>query len=123
MKKNLPSRRKFLKIGITAGAGALLVGGSKMLSAFTETEPKETGEKVKVLSADGKLMDVDKGHLCCAPVSNKEAREGIPDKKMVMVIDLAKCRNARKCLAGCQSMHMLPPHMDWIKFYLMRDTE
>jgi molybdopterin-containing oxidoreductase family iron-sulfur binding subunit len=123
MKNNLPSRRKFLKLGVAAGAGALFVGGSKVLSAFTKDNPKDTGEKVKVLTQDGKLLDVDKGHLCCPPVSNKEARQGIPDKKMVMVIDLAKCRNARKCLEGCQNMHMLPPHMDWIKFYLMRDTE
>ena len=123
MKKNLPSRRNFIKLGVAAGASALIVSGSKMLSAFTQPETKETGEKVKLLTQDGKLVDVDKGHVCCAPVTSQEARQGIPGKKMVMVIDLAKCRNARKCLAGCQSMHMLPPHMEWIKFYLMRDGQ
>ena len=116
MKNKLPSRRNFLKLGVTAGAGALLLGGGKLFSAFTDPKNKATGEKVKVLTQDGKLVDVDKGHMCCAPVSNQEARQGMPGKKMVMVIDLAKCRNARKCLQGCQNMHFLPPHMEWIKF-------
>jgi Fe-S-cluster-containing dehydrogenase component len=123
MKDKTPSRRKFLKLGVAAGAGALIVGGSKMLSALTEKESKETGEKIKVLTQDGKLVEVDKGHTCCEPVSSQEARQGIPGKKMVMVIDLAKCRNARKCLEGCQNMHNLPRHMEWIKFYLMRDSQ
>ena len=123
MKNNVPSRRKFLKLGVAAGAGALVLGGSKVLSAFTDHDSKQSGEKIKVLTQDGKLVEVDKGHTCCAPVTNQEARQGMPGKKMVMVIDLAKCRNARKCLQGCQNMHMLPPHMEWIKFYLMRDSD
>jgi molybdopterin-containing oxidoreductase family iron-sulfur binding subunit len=122
MKNNLSSRRKFLKMGMVTGASALFLGGSKILTAFTGNVSKGTGEKIKVLTQDGKLVDVDKEHMCCMPVSNQEARKGIPGKKMVMVIDLAKCRNARKCLQGCQGMHNLPPHMDWIKFYLMRDS-
>ena len=122
MKNNSSSRRNFIKLGVATGASALFFGGTKILSAFTGNESKMKGEKIKVLTQDGKLVDVDKEHMCCAPVSNQEARQGIPGKKMVMVIDLAKCRNARKCLQGCQSMHNLPPHMDWIKFYLMRDS-
>jgi molybdopterin-containing oxidoreductase family iron-sulfur binding subunit len=78
---------------------------------------------MKVLTPDGKLVEIDKGHACCQPATNMEARQGLPDKKMVMVVDLAKCRNARKCLEGCQEMHFLPPHMEWIKFYLLRDSE
>jgi len=122
MKNDNPSRRKFLKLGAAAGASALFLGGGKILSALNAHDSKQTGEKIKVLTQDGKLVDVDKGHMCCTPVTNTEARQGIPGKKMVMVIDLAKCRNARKCLEGCQNMHGLPPHMEWIKFYLMRDS-
>jgi len=122
MKNSNPSRRKFLKLGVTAGASALFLGGGKILSAINNHDSKQPGQKIKVLTQDGKLMDVDKAHICCAPVTNEEARQGIPGKKMVMVIDLAKCRNARKCLGGCQKMHGLPPHMEWIKFYLMRDS-
>jgi Fe-S-cluster-containing dehydrogenase component len=124
-KDNNSSRRKFLKLGIAAGATALIGGGGKMLSAASGTgQPSgETGEKVKLLSPDGSMVEVDKGHCHTCPATGKEAREGIPNKKMVMVIDLARCRNARKCLEGCQEMHHLPPHMDWIKFYLLRDSQ
>jgi Fe-S-cluster-containing dehydrogenase component len=123
MKKKSPSRRSFLKLGIAVGATALIGSGSKLMSAITGLESPESGDKVKVLTQDGKMVEVDSAHLCCQPVSNMEARIGIPNKKMVMVIDLAKCRNARKCLQGCQGMHNLSPQMEWIKFYLMRDSQ
>ncbi len=125
MKKNPTSRRKFLKAGLVVGAGIVLAAGDKVFSALSdhsEEDPAGTGEKVKLMTTDGKLVDVDKAHVCCSPVSNAESRIGIPGKKMVMVIDLAKCRNARECLKGCQKMHNLPPHIEWIKFYLMRDS-
>jgi Fe-S-cluster-containing dehydrogenase component len=123
MKSRSSNRRNFLKLGIAAGATALIASGGNVLSAITNPENKETGEKMKLLTPDGKLVEVDKGHVCCQPASNLESRQGLPNKKMVMVVDLAKCRNARKCLKGCQKMHHLPPHMEWIKFYLMRDSE
>jgi Fe-S-cluster-containing dehydrogenase component len=123
MKSRTTTRRNFLRLGIAAGATALLASGSKVISAISDPVSKETGEKIKVLTPEGILVEIDKGNACCQPASVLEARQGFPDKKMVMVIDLAKCRNARKCLAGCQKMHFLPPHMEWIKFYLMRDTE
>ncbi len=123
MKRRSTSRRNFLKLGFSAGAAALIASGGNMISAISNPANAETGEKMKVLTPKGKLVEIDKGHACCQPASVLEARQGLPDKKMVMVIDLSKCRNARKCLQGCQKMHFLPPHMEWIKFYLMRDTE
>ena len=126
MEKNSNStRRNFLKLGLAAGATALIGGGGKVLSAVSNPEPasKETGEKVKLLSPDGTLVEVDKGHCHACPATGKEARQGIPNKKMVMVVDLARCRNARKCLEGCQSMHHLPPRIEWIKFFLLRDSK
>lgn len=115
------SRRKFLKFGLTAGAGVVISGG--VLHALTSNAETETGEKVKLLSPDGKLVEVDKSQCHECPATGKEARQGIPNKKMVMVIDLARCRNARKCLEGCQKMHNLPPMIQWIKFFLLRDSE
>ena len=123
MKRRSNSRRNFLKLGFSAGAAALIASGGNVISAISNPANAETGEKMKVLTPEGKLVEIDKGHACCKPASVLEARQGLPDKKMVMVIDLSKCRNARKCLQGCQKMHFLPPHMEWIKFYLMRDTE
>lgn len=117
------SRRNFLKAGILAGTGALLGGSSKVLSLATGESNAPSGEKTTLLTKDGKLVEVDNAHVCCAPASVMDAREGLPGKKMVMVVDLSKCRNARKCLQGCQKMHFLPPHMEWIKFFLLRDSE
>jgi molybdopterin-containing oxidoreductase family iron-sulfur binding subunit len=56
-------------------------------------------------------------------VSREEARMGIPGKKFVMVIDLAKCKNARKCVSACQKMHHLPEDKEWLSVKLMKDSE
>lgn len=120
-KRTATSRRELLKMGIALGAGSVV---SKLLfSKNSQTKSDNPSEKVKLLSQTGELVEVEKEHICCAPVSNKEARQGIPYKKMVMVIDLAKCRNARKCIEGCQKMHHLPPSVEWIKMYLLRDSK
>ncbi len=43
-------------------------------------------------------------------------------KKVVMVID-AKCKNARKCVEACQEGHHLPKDHEWIKVYLLQNSE
>ena len=112
------SRRDFLKKGILAGAGAL-AGGALLSSCSKE----ESGEMVKVLTADGQLLEVDKSSLKSTKEIRKEARQGIPGRKFVMVIDLAKCANARKCITACQEHHHLPPDIEYMKVYLMQDSE
>ncbi len=49
--------------------------------------------------------------------------EEVPLQKFVMVIDLAKCRNARKCVEECQKAHHLPPNQEFMKVYLMQESE
>lgn len=56
-------------------------------------------------------------------VPAKKSKQSIPDKKFVMVIDLGKCINARKCVEKCQNAHQLPPHQELMKVYMMQDTE
>ena len=51
-------RRRFLKFGVLAG-GATLAGLVVQKNLMGDT-PSESGEKVKVLTADGKLVEVDK---------------------------------------------------------------
>lgn len=121
------SRRKFLKQGITLGAAAI-AGTGLVKGIQTKAHEHEGGEKVKVLTTDGKLIEVDKSMVmdapsCKAPAQGEDARNGIPGRKFVMVIDLAKCANARKCITGCQSGHKLAPHQEWITVNLMRDTK
>jgi len=122
--KNLErSRRDFFLKKVPAALGALTVGGLLAEACKTPVEtPEEEGEKVSVLAPDGTLVQVDKAAMKPMPVSPTEARQGIPGKKFVMVIDLARCRNARKCVSGCQEMHNLPPEDEWIKVFLMQDS-
>jgi len=118
------SRRNFLK-KIGAGAGALSVtaiAGASMLDSGSKTK---SGEKVKLLSPDGTLVEVDKDDIKPAEklvAEHKEAaREGLPNRKFTMVIDLARCKNARKCVDACQEGHLLPKDHEWMKLYLLQD--
>ena len=52
-----------------------------------------------------------------AHVPPKESRKGIPNRKFVMVIDLAKCKNARNCVESCQKAHNLDYHEEFIKIF------
>ena len=115
-------RRDFLRnaaLGLTAaacGSAACSCGGKE----------KAEGEKVVLLSPEGELVTIDSSHLRQAPktvaVSNEEARQGIPGRKFVMVIDLAKCKNARKCVTACQKMHHTPEPVEWLSVRLMKDS-
>jgi Fe-S-cluster-containing dehydrogenase component len=119
-KKDKQSRRKFFAKTIPAAIGA--IGGAGLLAQSCQPNEPE-GEKVSLLSPDGTLVQVDKSAMSAVTsVSSAEARQGIPNKKFVMVIDLARCRNARKCISKCQSMHHLPPEDEWIKVFLMQDS-
>ena len=118
--KKRNSRRKFLKNGLSIGVGATATG---MFSSCSDE--KGSGEKVRVMTTDGKLMEIDASQLneSADLVSNEEARKGDPNREYVMVIDLARCRNARKCVEVCQRMHNLPSEDEWIKVFYMKDSE
>ena len=57
-------RRNFLKLGFLT-AGLTIAGGGiqKVLSDQEEPASKETGEKVKLLTPEGKLVEVDSAYL------------------------------------------------------------
>lgn len=114
-------RRNFLKLSLLAG-GATIAG-----LGFAEAAPpkKVSGEKVKVLTADGRLLEVDAElvtHHAAEDAAMMNIREGVPGRKFVMVIDLARCGNERKCIEGCQKMHNVLPPVEWIKVHRMQDT-
>jgi molybdopterin-containing oxidoreductase family iron-sulfur binding subunit len=115
-------RRNFLKLGLLT-AGLTIAGGG--LQKVLSDEKEESGEKVKVLTAEGKLLEVDSSHLnehhhCGA--SPRDSRKGVPGKKYVMVIDLSRCKNALKCQKACQKHHFLPEQDKWLKVYKMQDA-
>ena len=122
--KDSSSRRKFIrKFGLSLGSVA--VAGTAMAAAGSSSD--ESGEKVMLLSADGKLVEVDRASIRMAKAETREqikkSHKGIPDRKFVMVIDLSKCKNARKCVDACQEGHMLPKDHEWIKIQLLQDSE
>jgi len=121
-KEGESSRRNFLLKNIGAVAGTVV--GASLLAACKHNDSADTGEKMKLLDTNGNLVEVDKGHvLCCNTPTAKEVRKGIPGRHFVMVIDLSRCRNARKCVSSCSKMHMLPANHEWIKVFLMQDSE
>lgn len=117
------SRREFIAAGVLTTAAAIACK-----SPFTpEQEIKASGEKVKLLSVDGEIIEVDKAFLKpvphMPPISHTEARQGIPGKKFVMVIDLARCKNVKACQTACNHAHGLQEGHNWIKIYPSQDAE
>jgi molybdopterin-containing oxidoreductase family iron-sulfur binding subunit len=128
--KNKKSRRDFLKLGLTLGAGALT--GAGIISVFSNAEAQNITGDTTLLTTDGKLVKVDSTKLTLLSKEEEEelfseqqerGREGIAGKKWVMVIDLSKCRNARKCVDACQTAHQLRPEQYHINTLRMQDTE
>lgn len=118
---NKKDRRNFIKTGLGLGVASLV--GSQLTSFAVYNEKKET---VKVLTPDGKLVEVDKKAISdpvTLPAKGKEARKGLPGRKFVMVIDLSKCANARKCVEACQRGHDLMPNQEFIQVSLKKDNE
>ena len=116
-------RRKFLKLGLFSGISA--VTGAALMAEVPVAGEGESGEFVTLLSPDGKLVKVakEKVNYIDHYISPEESRKGIPHRKFVMVIDLAKCKNARKCTEACQQAHHLPGHQEFMKVYLMQESE
>lgn len=120
------SRRKFVRTTAIAGAG--LAVGMAGFSVLMAEETKKTGKTVKLLSPDGKIVEVDTSLINpeipnSFPVSPRNVRQGVPNKKFVMVIDLSKCKNAGKCKKACSKMHYLPDNRSFIKVDKMQDAE
>ena len=117
-------RRKFIGKGLLAGA---LSATALATACFKQKGAEETGEKVKLLSPEGELVEIDSGYIKPVPhemySETNYIREGIPGRKFVMVIDLSRCKNLRKCHDACEKIHFLPPDKAWLKVLKMQDNE
>ena len=123
--KGKTDRRSFVKLGVLSGITGL--SGATLLSNLaSEQELEASGDKIKLLTPDGKIVEVDAKNINQYPeahISPAASRKGIPNRKFVMVIDLAKCNNARKCVESCQKAHQLDTHEEFMKVQLIRDHE
>lgn len=121
------SRRNFIKKAGLIGAG-VIAGGGAMFSALNYEKNKEkSGKKTKLLTQDNKLVEVDTLAMAFIEKDPEEVfetagREGIAGKRWVMVVDLSKCKNARKCISACQNAHHLHPHQYHINVLQMQDS-
>ncbi|HNY02664.1 MAG TPA: 4Fe-4S dicluster domain-containing protein [Bacteroidales bacterium] len=121
------SRRDFLKnlglagVGVAAGAAALYSGH------IFEAKKEVSGDEKVLLTQDGKLVSVDSLEIKAVEktgtaLHTQEGREGIAGRRWVMVTDLSKCRNARKCISACQGAHQLRPEQYHMNTLQMQDT-
>lgn len=126
MEDKLTSRRSFISTGLAAaGCGTACSCGNS--HSHDEQDIKPSGEKVKLLSVDGEVIEVDRAFLKPVPdlptPSNDIERRGIEGKKFVMVIDLSRCKNVGACKSACNHAHALHPDHNWIKINSMQDGE
>ncbi|HRG67943.1 MAG: 4Fe-4S dicluster domain-containing protein [Saprospiraceae bacterium] len=120
------TRREFL--GGSLISALMLSSCDQKPHAFMTDEPiLPSGDLVKLLSVDGEIIEVDRAFLKpvpdITPVTNEEARIGIEGKKFVMVIDLSRCKNLKKCQQACNHVHHVHPSQNWIKVYSMQEAE
>lgn len=120
------SRRDALKSAILGGAALTGVGGG-IAMARRVTLTVEGQETVPVLTPDGQLVHVEHGHVMPPghglPPTDPAVRTGVPGRKWVMVIDLARCDGCGACQTACSKMHFIPPTRQYIKVLRMQDAE
>lgn len=122
------SRRNFLANFGALGFGTLAV--STFITSACNNKPagEGSGKKVRLLTSNNELVEVDSAYIAnlnknLAPDHNKESRKGLTGKKFVLVVDLAKCRNARKCMDKCASVHQLRPDQHHLNVLVMKESE
>ncbi|MBK7628748.1 MAG: 4Fe-4S dicluster domain-containing protein [Bacteroidales bacterium] len=122
------SRRNFLaKIG-TLGLGSLSISSVITQGCDSKSPGSESGKKVTLLNSSNELVEVDSAYISTlnknlSPDHNSTSRNGLPGKKFVLVVDLARCKNARKCMDKCQAVHQLRPEQHHLNVLLMKDSE
>ena len=127
---NKSSRRKFLdkglKLGLVTAIGGL--GLSKITTKVNANTDSSSGEKMELMTTDGTLIQVDSSEVMEMDHSKNEdekynVREGLPNRKFVMVVDLAKCKNALKCVNACNKHHYVTGDNAWLKVHKMQESK
>jgi molybdopterin-containing oxidoreductase family iron-sulfur binding subunit len=123
------TRREFLQdLGIV-GVGSILAG-SAIFAGINYDKRKTNSQRVKVLTAENELLEIEKNDATkvvkASPETftylQKQGRDGLAGRRFVMVIDLSKCRNARKCMSACNAAHHLRPEQHHINVLKMQES-
>ena len=124
------SRREFLQALGIAGIGTA-ISGAAVWAGLNYDKKKTASQRVRVLTAENELVEIEKSaakSIIKTPAENftylqKQGRDGLAGRRFVMVVDLSKCRNARKCMSACQEAHHLRPEQHHINVLKMQETE
>lgn len=123
-------RRKFLDNGIKIGLITVIggIGLSKLNSKLNAKSKNESGEKIELMTTDGTLIQVDSSEIMEVEHASDHdkkynVREGFLKRKFVMVVDLAKCKNAKKCVSSCNKNHYITGENAWLKVYKMQESK
>jgi molybdopterin-containing oxidoreductase family iron-sulfur binding subunit len=123
------TRRTFLDRGLKIGIAGVLggIGLSKLSAKLTEGKAAPSGETMELMTTDGTLIEVDTSEVMEVTHNHHHntdynVREGIPNRKFVMVVDLAKCKNALKCQSSCNKNHYITGDNAWLKVYTMQES-
>lgn len=128
-KSKSKTRREFLRDLGYVGVGTF-IGGSAIFAGTNYDKRKKQIDRIKVLTAENELVEVEKGNITKVTKTvaqnltylQKRGREGLKGHRWVWVIDLSKCRNARKCMSACNSAHHLRPEQHHINVLKMQDN-
>jgi Fe-S-cluster-containing dehydrogenase component len=126
---NKNARRKFLDKGLKLGFAAALggIGITKVAQKLNAKPNDSSHEKMELMDTEGNIIEVDttEVHEMEHKSSHDEkynVREGFPNRKFVMVVDLAKCKNALACQSACNKHHYVTGDNAWIKVYNMQES-
>jgi Fe-S-cluster-containing dehydrogenase component len=119
--KNNKARRNFLSKGLKIGAISAL-GGTAIAKFLGFNTNSATAKTIELMATDGTLMQVDAADVQqVSPNETYNVREGYANRKFVMVVDLAKCKNALKCQESCNKNHYITGDNAWLKVYNMQE--
>lgn len=130
MKNKTNSRRKFLDKGLKLGLVTAIagLGVSKLTNKLNAKSKHNSSEKLELMTTDGTVVEVDSTEIIedqkgIEYDAKYNVREGMPNRKFVMVVDLAKCKNALKCQQACNKHHYITGDNAWMKIYKMQESE
>ncbi len=124
------SRRKFLdkglKLGLISAIGGF--GITNLTSKLSAKTDSSYGDKMELMTTDGTLIQVNSSEVIEIEHSSDHdkkynVREGFTNKKFVMVVDLAKCKNALACQNACNKGHYITGENAWLKVYKMQESK
>jgi Fe-S-cluster-containing dehydrogenase component len=132
-------RRDFLLQGLLAAGAAALGAAAGRASAGMQgtSSPSSAGGAASLpattpaLTADGRVVSLPvapgaataNGGMLIPKAAEPTGRQGVPGRKWIMVIDLARCDGCGHCTLACNAMHWMPPGRQYIPVLVMRDAK